>query len=76
MIESLKIDFDEGLTVFSGETGAGKSVLLNCLSLATGRRSDVSFLRKNVSEGSVSVEFDIKNNSTIKDIRNNSKRNI
>ena len=66
LIESLKIDFDEGLTVFSGETGAGKSVLLNCLSLATGRRSDVSFLRKNVSEGSVSVEFDIKNNDFLK----------
>ena len=66
LIESLKIDFDEGLTVFSGETGAGKSVLLNCLSLATGRRSDVSFLRKNVSEGSVTVEFDIRNNDFLK----------
>ena len=65
LIESLKIDFDEGFTVFSGETGAGKSVLLNCLSLATGRRSDVSLLRKGVNEGSVTVEFDIQNNSIL-----------
>ena len=47
--------------------GAGKSVLLNCLSLATGRRSDVSFLRKGASEGSVSVEFNIKNNFVLKE---------
>ena len=67
LIKSLKIDFDEGLTVFSGETGAGKSVLLNCLSLATGRRSDVSFLRKGVNEGSVTVEFDVKNNGFLRD---------
>ena len=46
LIETLKIDFDEGLTVFSGETGAGKSILLNCISLATGRRSDAKFFRK------------------------------
>ncbi len=65
LIESLKIDFEDGLTVFSGETGAGKSVLLNCLSLATGRRSDVSFLRKGEKEGSVTVEFDIKNNNNL-----------
>ena len=67
LIETLKIDFDEGLTVFSGETGAGKSVLLNCLSLATGRRSDVGYLRKGVEEGSVTVEFDIQNNSFLKE---------
>ncbi len=65
LIDSLKIDFEEGLTVFSGETGAGKSVLLNCLSLASGRRSDVGFLRKGVNEGSVTVEFDVRNNSSI-----------
>ncbi len=67
LIETLKINFEEGLTVFSGETGAGKSVLLQCLSLATGRRSDISFLRKGESQGSVSVEFNIKNNSVLKE---------
>ncbi len=67
LIETLKINFEEGLTVFSGETGAGKSVLLQCLSLATGRRSDISFLRKGASEGSVSVEFNIKNNFVLKE---------
>ena len=32
LIENLKINFDKGLSVFSGETGAGKSILLQCLS--------------------------------------------
>ncbi len=66
LIESLKIEFDEGFTVFSGETGAGKSIILNCLSLAVGRRSDISFLRKGASEGSVTVEFDIEANYSLK----------
>ena len=67
LIENLKVDFEEGLTVFSGETGAGKSILLNCLSLATGRRSDISFLRKGADHGSVTVEFSIKNNILLKE---------
>ena len=62
LIESLKIRLEQGLTIFSGETGAGKSIILNCLSLATGRRSDISFLRRGTNEGSVTVEFNIENN--------------
>ena len=60
----LKIDFENGLTVFSGETGAGKSILLNCLGLATGRRSEIGFLRQGADEGSVTVEFDVKDSSS------------
>ena len=71
LIENLKINFDKGLSVFSGETGAGKSILLQCLSLATGRRADVSFLRKGTDEGSVTVEFNIKNNNLLIEKLNN-----
>ena len=71
LIETLKIDFENGLTVFSGETGAGKSILLNCLGLATGRRSEIGFLRKGADEGSVTVEFDVKDKLFLKKELNN-----
>ena len=71
LIETLKIDFENGLTVFSGETGAGKSILLNCLGLATGRRSEIGFLRKGAYEGSVTVEFDVKDKLFLKKELNN-----
>ena len=71
LIETLKIDFENGLTVFSGETGAGKSILLNCLGLATGRRSEIGFLRQGADEGSVTVEFDVKDKLFIKKELNN-----
>ena len=71
LIENLKINFDKGLSVFSGETGEGKSILLQCLSLATGRRADAGFLRKGTDEGSVTVEFNIKNNNLLIEKLNN-----
>ena len=59
LIESLELDFDRGFTVITGETGAGKSILLGALSLILGKRADLSVLmdkdRKCVVEG----EFDL-----------------
>ena len=40
LIESLEIDFEKGFTVLSGETGAGKSIILDAISLLLGKRSD------------------------------------
>ena len=44
LIESLEIEFSKGLTVLSGETGAGKSILLDSLGLLLGNRAETSLL--------------------------------
>lgn len=45
LIEDLEIDFPEGLIILSGETGAGKSILLGALSLLLGEKADPAVLR-------------------------------
>ncbi len=59
LIEKLKLDYDTGFSVFSGETGAGKSIILSSLGLAIGMRADFSLIRKGESEGVVIAEFQI-----------------
>ena len=46
LIEKLKLNYDTGFSVFSGETGAGKSIILSSLGLAIGMRADFSLIRK------------------------------
>ena len=46
LIDSLKISFQEGFNVITGETGAGKSILLGALSLLLGERADRRFIRE------------------------------
>ncbi len=57
LIEKLDLDFSSGLCVFTGETGAGKSILLDSLALATGARSDSSLVRTGAKQLSVTAEF-------------------
>ncbi len=57
LIEELMLEFNQGFTVFSGETGAGKSVILTSLGLASGMRADFSLIRRAANEGSVIAEF-------------------
>ncbi|RCL02691.1 MAG: DNA repair protein RecN (Recombination protein N) [Candidatus Tokpelaia sp. JSC188] len=59
LIEKLDINFERGLSVLTGETGAGKSILLDSLSLALGARGDASLVRSGVSQGQVTAIFDI-----------------
>lgn len=57
LIEKLDLDFQKGLCVFTGETGAGKSILLDSLSLAVGARADSSLVRKGTAQLSVTACF-------------------
>ncbi|WP_462280159.1 DNA repair protein RecN [Salinivirga cyanobacteriivorans] len=60
LIDNLKIDFQENLTVITGETGAGKSILLGALSLALGTRADLSTLKDKDKKCIIEATFDIK----------------
>ncbi len=62
LIERLDIDFSSGLSVLTGETGAGKSILLDALSLALGARGDASLVRHGATQGQVTAVFDVPQN--------------
>lgn len=68
LIERLDIDFGTGLSVLTGETGAGKSILLDSLSLALGARGDASLVRHGASQGSVTAVFDVPGNHGARDV--------
>ncbi|MBR5625846.1 MAG: DNA repair protein RecN [Alphaproteobacteria bacterium] len=59
LIEKLNLEFGPGLNVLTGETGAGKSILMDALSLALGARSDVGLIRHGCETAAVSANFDI-----------------
>lgn len=58
LIEKLNLEFGRGLNILTGETGAGKSILLDALSLALGARSDVGLVRHGCDSAMVVAEFD------------------
>ncbi len=67
LIDKLNLEFGSGLNILTGETGAGKSILLDALSLALGARSDVGFIRHGSNTATVVAEFDAINDA-IKEI--------
>ena len=59
LIDRLDIDFVSGLSVLTGETGAGKSILLDAFALALGARGDVALVRQGVAQGQVTAAFEL-----------------
>src|ERR1700749_2797434 len=57
LIESLDLAFGPGLTALTGETGAGKSIILDALGLATGARDDAGLVRRGASQAAASAVF-------------------
>ena len=61
LIESLDLDFNRGLSALTGETGAGKSILLDALGMATGARSDRGLVRSGTDKAQCSASFTLSN---------------
>jgi len=57
LIEALDLDFNQGLTALTGETGAGKSIILDALGMATGARSDRGLVRSGTDKAQCSASF-------------------
>lgn len=65
LIDKLDLEFGDGLNVLTGETGAGKSVLLDSLSLALGGRGEASLVRRGADRLSVSASFSLPENHKV-----------
>jgi len=68
LIDSLEIDFPEGLIIITGQTGAGKSILLGALSLVMGAKADASMVSEGADNCVVEAEFDKADEAEIRDI--------
>ena len=64
IVDAIELEFAAGFTVFTGETGAGKSILIDALSLALGGRGDASVVREGAAKADVIAEFVLGNGTT------------
>ena len=67
VIEELEVQFEDGMTVFTGETGAGKSIIVDALGLVLGDRADSSVIRSHCDSTEITAIFEINDNPSIKD---------
>ena len=65
LIDRLDLEFGKGLSALTGETGAGKSILLDAFSLAIGARGDASLVRRGAAQGQVTASFDLDPNHPV-----------
>jgi len=67
IVDKMSLDFKSGFSALTGETGAGKSILIDALSLALGQRSEGGVVRLHQDKADISAIFDIKNNQEVID---------
>ena len=66
IIDHLNVDFKQGMTVLTGETGAGKSIIVDALSLLLGVRADASVIRRDAKRADITASFDISKLPTVR----------
>jgi DNA repair protein RecN (Recombination protein N) len=67
ILEDVAVEFGDGLNLLTGETGAGKSVLVDALDLASGARADRSMVRAGADAATVEVLFDVAGDAAVRD---------
>lgn len=65
LIEEINVDFSQGLNIITGETGAGKSIIIDAMGLILGERADTELIRKGAEKSVVEGIFDVSNNKKI-----------
>ena len=65
IVDAIELELSSGFSVFTGETGAGKSILIDALTLALGGRADGSVVREGALKADISAEFDLQVGSSI-----------
>lgn len=66
VVDALDLDLEPGMSVLTGETGAGKSILLTALGLALGDRADSGYVRPNSKRAEINIEFDLSKAPLVK----------
>ena len=69
IIKNLRVEFSPGLNVLTGETGAGKSILMSALNLILGGRADTDYIRSGETTATVEALFQIEDSALLNDIR-------
>lgn len=67
LIDRLDLDFSKGLTVLTGETGAGKSIILDAVGLVLGQRADLQMIREGRDSAVITALFSIKDSDAVRD---------
>lgn len=67
VIEQLELEFQQGLSVLTGETGAGKSIIIDAIGLVLGDRADNNYIRSGKESAEISLVIEITSNSSIAD---------
>ena len=65
LVDRLELDFRPGFGALTGETGAGKSILLDALALLLGERADASVVRQGAEKADLAAEFDLEPAATL-----------